>query len=67
MINKIIDFIHDTKFSDLSKNTQEIATLCVLDLIGVGIAGATTKLSKIIRNHALENFNSENNKTRLII
>ena len=50
MINKIIDFIHDTKFSDLSKNTQEITTLCILDLIGVGIAGATTELSKIIRN-----------------
>ena len=66
MINKIIDFIHDTKFSDLSENTQEMATLCILDLIGVGIAGATTKLSKIIRNHALENFNSENNKTRLL-
>ncbi len=66
MINKIIDFIHDTKFSDLSKNTQEITTLCILDLIGVGIAGATTELSKIIRNHSLENFNSENNKTRLL-
>lgn len=66
MINKIIDFIHDTKFSDLSKSTQEITTLCILDLIGVGIAGATTELSKIIRNHSLENFNSENNKTRLL-
>ena len=66
MISDIIDFIHDTRFSDTSENTQTMATLCILDLIGVGIAGATTELSKIIRNHSLENFNSEKNKTRLL-
>jgi len=52
----IVDFILDLRFEDLPKATQEMAELCVLDLIGVGIGGAETPLSGIIRDHSAALF-----------
>lgn len=66
MINDLIQFIHETTISEMPKIVRRQASLCILDLIGVGIAGSTTNLSQIIRNHSLENFNSEKNKTQIL-
>ncbi len=55
-MKKVIDFIHELKFSDIPRKSQEMAQNCVLDLIGVGISGATPKLSKLICEHAVETF-----------
>lgn len=52
----IISFIHDLSFADIPKAAQEMAQLCVLDLIGVGIGGVETPLSAIIRDHAVAMF-----------
>lgn len=50
------EFIHGLTYDDLPQNTRQQAELCLLDLIGVGIAGAATSLSQIIRNHAVSQF-----------
>jgi len=65
-MKKVIDFIHELKFSDIPPKSQEMAEICVLDLIGVGISGTTTKLSKLICEHAVETFGSNKYKTKLL-
>ena len=65
-MKKVIDFIHELKFSDIPQKSQEMAENCVLDLIGVGISGTTTKLSKLICEHAVETFGSKKYKTKLL-
>ena len=65
-MKKVIDFIHELKFSDIPRKSQEMAEICVLDLIGVGISGTTTKLSKLICEHAFETFGSNKYKTKLL-
>ncbi len=62
----IVDFIHDLNFQDIPKATQDMAELCVLDLIGVGIGGATSSLSAIIRDHATEMFAAGSSTARLL-
>lgn len=49
-------FIHDLSFDDLPEDVQHHARRCLLDLTGVAIAGSTTDLSLIIRNHAADHF-----------
>ena len=51
-----IEFIHDLKFEDLPPEVLKQAELCLLDLVGIGLGGATTRLSSIIRDHAASQF-----------
>ncbi|MCP5087538.1 MAG: MmgE/PrpD family protein [Rhodobacteraceae bacterium] len=51
-----IRFLQDTRWEDLPGRVQNQAELCVLDQIGTGIAGATTPLSAIIRDHVVAHF-----------
>jgi len=51
-----IRFTHELTFQDLPDDVVYQAVRCVKDLIGVAAAGTTTELSRIIRNHAVENF-----------
>jgi len=53
-----IDFIHQSRWQDLPKSTREMAVTCVIDLLGVAASGTSTKLSGIIKQHALEQFAS---------
>jgi len=52
----ITDFIHDTHWSAVPAPAQEAARTALLDLLGVAACGTATELSKIIREHALEQF-----------
>ena len=52
----VINFIHDTTFDDLPDAIIGEAVRCLIDTLGVAIAGSQTKLSKIIHNHAAEHF-----------
>ena len=52
----ILNFIHSLKFSDAPKEAQDWCKLSLLDLIGVAVAGTQTKLSRIIRAHAADEF-----------
>ncbi len=51
-----LDFIHDLSFDDLPAATVTEAQRCLLDLIGVAAASLSTDLSRIIRDHAAEQF-----------
>ena len=65
-MSNVIDFIHDLKFSDIPKKSQMMGINCILDLIGVGISGTTTNLSKLICDHAVEMYNSKTHQTRIL-
>jgi len=49
---KPADFIHDLAWSALPRDVQNQVKRCLLDLIGVGIAGRKTALSEIIHDYA---------------
>src|SRR5690606_10981630 len=51
-----VAFIRDLRFADLPPAVADAAKLCVLDLVGVVCGGIGTKLSRIIRDHAVESF-----------
>ena len=53
---KPLDFIPAFRWSDLDQEVQLRARLCLLDLIGVAAGGLGTRLSRIIRDHAVETF-----------
>jgi len=50
------DFIHDLSIEDIPDAVIHETLRALLDLIGVGIGGATTPLSGIIRDHTARHF-----------
>jgi 2-methylcitrate dehydratase PrpD len=52
----ILDFIHDTKFTDLPPEIVHEAVRCLGDTLAVSAGGSRTDLSRIIRNHAARQF-----------
>jgi 2-methylcitrate dehydratase PrpD len=61
-----LGFVHDLRFGDLPPAVVELARTCVLDLIGTACGGIGTTLSKIIRNHAVEQFGAGKGAARLL-
>ncbi|SFK49920.1 MmgE/PrpD family protein [Shimia haliotis] len=51
-----IAFVHAFSWDDLPNDAQKQVELSLLDLIGVGAGGLGTRLSRIIRAHAQEEF-----------
>ena len=47
-----VDFVHDLRFADIPPDALGQAERCLLDLIGVAAAGSTTRLARIVRDHA---------------
>ena len=52
----VLDFIFEFKWGDVPPQVKKQVALNALDLIGVGLGGSQTKLSKIICQHAAEDF-----------
>lgn len=52
----VIDFIHGFSLADAPDHAVERSQLNLLDLCGVGLGGALTSLSAIIRTHAKREF-----------
>ena len=52
----VVGFIHDTHFDDLPDAIVRQAVRCLIDTLGVAVAGSQTPLSKIIHNHAASQF-----------
>ena len=51
-----LDYLHKYKLKDTPEEVISQAKLCVLDLIGIAVGGSQTKMSKIICNHASQQF-----------
>ncbi len=56
MAADVVTFIHELGYQDLPTAAQRAARRCVLDLIGVAVAGTLTPLSRIMRQHAVRHF-----------
>ena len=60
MNSNVPDFVHDTHWhsiaADVRPNVQLAAKNALLDLLGVAASGTSTRLSAIVRDHALDNF-----------
>jgi 2-methylcitrate dehydratase PrpD len=56
---KVIQFIHETQWNDLSPNVRHQARRCLLDTLGAGISGRATALSQIIHDFAAAVFAGE--------
>ena len=52
----VISFIHDTTFDDFPDAVIGEAVRCLIDTLGVAVAGSQTKLSRIIHEHAVSQF-----------
>lgn len=61
-----IAFIHDLTFGDLPDEVVEQAGLCLLDLLGVALAGRQTELSRIASDHAVEFFAAGKLRSRIL-
>jgi len=59
-------FIHDLTYDDLPPSAVEQALRCLLDLSAVAVAGSTTAMSRIARDHAVENFAGRAHQSRLL-
>ncbi|MGH8807505.1 MAG: MmgE/PrpD family protein [Noviherbaspirillum sp.] len=67
MRHEPIQFIHQLAFEDLPKGVVDQARLCLLDLLGVALAGRQTQLSRIASDHAVEFFGAAGaNASRLL-
>lgn len=51
-----LDFIHDLAWEDVPGPVRRQARRCLRDLLGVTAGGLGTELSRIIRDHAAEDF-----------
>ena len=49
-------FVHETRFADLTAPVRRATVRGLTDTLGVAIAGSTTKLSAIVRDHAASQF-----------
>lgn len=47
-MENIVSFIHHLKYDDLPEDVVQQSKVCLLDLLGVAVAGHATRLSKII-------------------
>jgi 2-methylcitrate dehydratase PrpD len=56
MKNVTVGFIRGLHFSDLPQQVVDQARACVLDLVGTACGGRGTKLSRIIREHVVQQF-----------
>lgn len=52
----LIEFIHDTTFEMLPKETIHEAVRCLVDTLGVAAGGSQTDMSRIIRGPAHHQF-----------
>jgi 2-methylcitrate dehydratase PrpD len=67
MARQIDDFILDTGWPDIPEAARTAARLWLLDLCGVAVAGSRTRLSHIIRDHAVGHFGAGAAPARMLM
>ncbi len=54
-----LKMIHSLRWRDLPEDVRQRTEMCLLDLIGIAAGGMGTRLSAIIRDHAVEAFGGD--------
>lgn len=67
MTSPTVAFTHKLRFGDMPDEVVEQVKLCVVDLVGAATAGTETAMSRIIRDHAHQNFGSSRNGVRMLL
>ncbi|MGF1561125.1 MAG: MmgE/PrpD family protein [Geminicoccaceae bacterium] len=67
MSGHVIEVIHGLNWPALPGPVRDHVRRWLLDLIGVAAGGATTDLSRIIRNHAVQQFGPGGRSARLLM
>ncbi len=62
-----VEFAHDLTITSLPDEVRTQLKRCLLDLTGVAVAGTTTELSGIIRDHAARHFGSAERAASLLV
>lgn len=63
----VLAFLHDTTLDDVPVAAREFGRRCLLDLVGVAIAGRRTELSSIIHDHAASHFGAGSKRAPLFL
>lgn len=66
MADRAIGFVHELRFADLPHPVVRLAERCLLDTLGVCAAGTTTRLSHLIREHAVRHFGAGASPARIL-
>ncbi|MEX1661546.1 MmgE/PrpD family protein [Thioclava sp. 15-R06ZXC-3] len=66
MALRFSDFVHDLRWQDLPPEVRNFARRWLLDLIGVAAGGSETQLSRIIRDHAAQQFGASTSSARML-
>ena len=53
--------MHDLRWQAIPADVQDMARLCLLDLLGVAASGTHTELSRVVGLHAVQQFGAGNN------
>jgi hypothetical protein len=53
---QLIDFLHGLRWQDVPRPVQDRTRDFLIDLLGVATGGIGTRLSRIIRDHAADQF-----------
>jgi 2-methylcitrate dehydratase PrpD len=67
MSQTLTDFIHGLRWSDVPAQAQDRTTDFLVDLLGVAAGGIGTRLSHIIRDHAVDQFAPGSAPARLLL
>ena len=59
MENQVLRFVQDFRLDDAPAQARDRAKDCLMDLCGIGLGGARTKLSRIICDHARQEFRGD--------
>lgn len=59
MEDQVICFVQDFRLQNAPSAVRERAKDCLMDLCGIGLGGARTKLSQIICDHAVQEFRGD--------
>ena len=52
----LFDFIHALTWADIPSEARHFAKLCLMDTLGAGLSGRSTKLSQIVHDFAAAAF-----------
>ena len=63
---QLIDFLHGLRWQDVPGPVQERTRDFLIDLLGVATGGIGTRLSRIIRDHAADQFAPGSNPARML-